>query len=186
MVSLPSIDPNTRTLLVCGYPNVGKSSFVNKITSANVDVEPYAFTTKSLEVGHTNYKYDSWQVIDTPAIINRPIEERTILELQSITALNHLKCTVIFLVDISEQNTYTIDEQVSILPLFKNKPLVVVLNKVDLRPVSSLSEEERQIIQKNLDTHISYNVVEMSLLTEVGIDNVKEIACEKLMDYLQK
>ena len=29
---LPSIDPNTRTLLVCGYPNVGKSSFMNKGT----------------------------------------------------------------------------------------------------------------------------------------------------------
>ena len=26
---LPSIDPNTRTLLVTGYPNVGKSSFMN-------------------------------------------------------------------------------------------------------------------------------------------------------------
>lgn len=31
---LPSIDPNTRTLLVCGYPNVGKSSFMNKVTRA--------------------------------------------------------------------------------------------------------------------------------------------------------
>ncbi len=30
MSRLPSIDPNTRTLLVCGYPNVGKSSFMNK------------------------------------------------------------------------------------------------------------------------------------------------------------
>ena len=30
MGRLPSIDPNTRTLLVCGYPNVGKSSFMNK------------------------------------------------------------------------------------------------------------------------------------------------------------
>ena len=28
---LPSIDPNTRTLLVCGFPNVGKSSFLNKV-----------------------------------------------------------------------------------------------------------------------------------------------------------
>ncbi|VDI67808.1 nucleolar GTP-binding protein, partial [Mytilus galloprovincialis] len=27
---LPSIDPNTRTLLICGFPNVGKSSFINK------------------------------------------------------------------------------------------------------------------------------------------------------------
>lgn len=28
---LPSIDPNTRTLLVTGYPNVGKSSFMNSM-----------------------------------------------------------------------------------------------------------------------------------------------------------
>jgi nucleolar GTP-binding protein len=37
---LPAIDPNTRTLLICGYPNVGKSSFVNKVTRADVDVQP--------------------------------------------------------------------------------------------------------------------------------------------------
>lgn len=59
---LPSIDPNTRTLLVCGYPNVGKSSFINKVSRAEVEVQPYAFTTKSLFVGHMDYKYLRWQV----------------------------------------------------------------------------------------------------------------------------
>ena len=59
---LPSIDPNTRTLLVTGFPNVGKSSFVNKVTRADVEVQPYAFTTKSLFVGHTDFKYLRWQV----------------------------------------------------------------------------------------------------------------------------
>lgn len=49
---LPSIDPNTRTLVICGYPNVGKSSFLRNISRADVDVQPYAFTTKSLFVGH--------------------------------------------------------------------------------------------------------------------------------------
>lgn len=28
---LPSIDPNTRTLIMTGFPNVGKSSFINKV-----------------------------------------------------------------------------------------------------------------------------------------------------------
>jgi nucleolar GTP-binding protein len=32
MARLPNIDPATRTLLMCGYPNVGKSSFMNKLT----------------------------------------------------------------------------------------------------------------------------------------------------------
>ena len=66
---LPSIDPNTRTLIICGYPNVGKSSFMNKVTRANVDVQPYAFTTKSLFVGHMDFEYLKWQVIDTPGIL---------------------------------------------------------------------------------------------------------------------
>ena len=48
--------------LSLGFPNVGKSSFINKITRADVEVQPYAFTTKSLYVGHTDYKYLRWQV----------------------------------------------------------------------------------------------------------------------------
>jgi hypothetical protein len=32
LARLPSIDTDTRTLLVCGYPNVGKSSFMNKVS----------------------------------------------------------------------------------------------------------------------------------------------------------
>ena len=31
LARLPSIDPSTRTLLITGYPNVGKSSFMNKV-----------------------------------------------------------------------------------------------------------------------------------------------------------
>ena len=49
-------------IIILGFPNVGKSSFINKITRADVEVQPYAFTTKSLYVGHTDYKYLRWQV----------------------------------------------------------------------------------------------------------------------------
>jgi len=112
MARLPSIDPNTRTLLVCGYPNVGKSSFMNKVTRADVEVQPYAFTTKALFVGHTDYKYLRWQVIDTPGVLDRPLEERNTIEMQSITALAHLRACVMYVVDISEQCGYSIKQQV--------------------------------------------------------------------------
>jgi nucleolar GTP-binding protein len=39
MSRLPSIDPNTRSVLLCGYPNVGKSSMMNKLTNADVEVQ---------------------------------------------------------------------------------------------------------------------------------------------------
>ena len=87
MSRLPSIDPSTRTILVCGYPNVGKSSFMNKVTRADLEVQPYAFTTKSIYVGHTDYKYLRWQVLDTPGILDRPLDERNTIETVSYTHL---------------------------------------------------------------------------------------------------
>ena len=82
---LPSIDPNTRTLIVTGFPNVGKSSFINKVTRADVEVQPYAFTTKSLFVGHTDYKYLRWQVSNYVTMYATPrfMSKSTLTFLQS-------------------------------------------------------------------------------------------------------
>ncbi|KAF1383220.1 hypothetical protein PFLUV_G00129440 [Perca fluviatilis] len=122
---LPSIDPNTRTLLLCGYPNVGKSSFINKVTRADVDVQPYAFTTKSLFVGHMDYRYLRWQVVDTPGILDHPLEDRNTIEMQAITALAHLRAAVLYVMDVSEQCGHNLQQQLelfnSIKPLFANK-----------------------------------------------------------------
>ncbi|MEW5313704.1 MAG: hypothetical protein WDW38_005247 [Sanguina aurantia] len=132
MSRLPGIDPNTRSILLCGYPNVGKSSMMNKLTRADVEVQPYAFTTKSLYVGHMDYKYLRWQVIDTPGILDRPLEERNTIEMQSITALAHLRAAVIYMLDVSEQCGYSLSQQAalfhSIKPLFANKPILIVCN----------------------------------------------------------
>ena len=110
---LPAIDPNARTLLICGYPNVGKSSFINKVTRAEVDVQPYAFTTKSLFVGHVDYRYIRWQVIDTPGILDHPLEDMNTIEMQSITALAHLRSCIMYFMDLSEQCGYSVEAQVS-------------------------------------------------------------------------
>ncbi|VDQ04138.1 unnamed protein product [Trichobilharzia regenti] len=135
MSRLPSIDPDTRTLILCGFPNVGKSSFINKITRADVDVQPFPFTTKSLFVGHTDYKNLRWQVIDTPGVLNRPLDEHNTIEMLSITALAHLQAAVIYIMDLSEQCGYTIQQQLALFqnlrPLFRNKPLVIAANKVN-------------------------------------------------------
>lgn len=116
---LPSIDPATRTLILTGYPNVGKSSLMNKLTRAKVDVQPYPFTTKSLFVGHTDYRALRWQVIDSPGILDQPLEDRNTIEMQSITALAHLRACILFLIDISEHCGYSIKEQVCTIQLLK-------------------------------------------------------------------
>eukprot|EP00201_Polytomella_parva_P017223 CAMPEP_0175061054 /NCGR_PEP_ID=MMETSP0052_2-20121109/13375_1 /TAXON_ID=51329 ORGANISM="Polytomella parva, Strain SAG 63-3" /NCGR_SAMPLE_ID=MMETSP0052_2 /ASSEMBLY_ACC=CAM_ASM_000194 /LENGTH=691 /DNA_ID=CAMNT_0016326873 /DNA_START=32 /DNA_END=2107 /DNA_ORIENTATION=- len=206
MSRLPSIDPNTRTLLLCGYPNVGKSSMINKLTSADVEVQPYAFTTKSLYVGHCDYKYLRWQVLDTPGILDRPLEERNTIEMQSITALAHLRAAVLYLVDISEQCGYTIAQQAalfhSIKPLFANKPVMIVCNKIDVKKPEEISEADRALIEGMVkearkisnggiagainggDDGDDKYCMFMSTLSEDGVMQVKQIACERLLEAL--
>lgn len=181
---LPSLDPNTRTLLMCGLPNVGKSSFMNKITRGNVDVQPYAFTTKSLFVGHCDYKYLRWQVIDTPGILDHSLEERNTIEMQAIIALAHLTCSVLYFCDPSEQCGYTVEQQCSLFrsikPLFANKQLIIVVNKVDQQPWDTLEPEKKEMIEA-LAKDANCSLMTMSNISEHGISEVKSAACEKLL-----
>jgi len=183
---LPTIDPNTRTLLITGFPNVGKSSFINKITRADVEVQPYAFTTKSLYVGHTDYKYLRWQVVDTPGILDHPLEDRNTIEMQAITALAHLRSAVLYFLDPSEQCGHTLEQQKSLFdsirPLFNNKPLIVVANKTDVLRRAELGEEKAALL-KAIETEIEGDILEMSTVTEEGVMDVKTKSCELLLQH---
>lgn len=181
---LPSIDPNTRTLMITGYPNVGKSSFLNQITRADVEVEPFEFTTKSLYVGHTDYRYLTWQVIDTPGLLDSPLSEKNDIEMQSITALAHLQASVLFFIDISEMCGYSIAQQVNLLktikPLFTNKPLLIVMNKIDIVSPDSLPQETKDLLEE-VSAGDNVELIPMSNFNGDGINNVKSRACDMLL-----
>mmetsp|Transcript_48680 Transcript_48680/g.150337 ORF Transcript_48680/g.150337 Transcript_48680/m.150337 type:complete len:644 (-) Transcript_48680:232-2163(-) len=186
---LPSINPATRTLILTGYPNVGKSSFMNIVTNANVDVQPYAFTTKSLFIGHLDYDYVKWQVIDTPGILDHPLEDRNTIEMTAITALAHLTAAVLFFVDISEMCGYPLATQValyhSIKPLFRNRPLLIILNKTDIRKLSELSEAEQKLIESMADDDHDGPKIEFfetSCATRAGVDAARSKACDLLLE----
>ncbi|KAG6333718.1 hypothetical protein ID866_5371 [Astraeus odoratus] len=183
---LPAIDPNTRTLLICGYPNVGKSSFMNKVTRADVDVQPYAFTTKSLFVGHLDYKYLRWQVIDTPGVLDHPLEEMNTIEMQSITALAHLKSCILYFMDLSEQCGYTVEAQCklfhSIKPLFSGKPTILVINKIDVTRLEDLSEENRALVQEIVDAE-DVQCIQVSCYSDEGVIELKNKACDALLAH---
>jgi nucleolar GTP-binding protein len=181
---LPSIDPNTRTLLICGYPNVGKSSFLKSVTRADVDVQPYAFTTKSLFVGHFDYKYLRFQAIDTPGILDHPLEEMNTIEMQSITAIAHLRSAILYFMDLSEQCGYTVQAQMqlfhSIKPLFANKLVFIVINKIDVTRPEDLDEETQAQLQDLLKSG-DVEMLQLSCTTAEGVQDVKNAACERLI-----
>lgn len=64
-------------------------------------------------------------MIDTPGILDHPLDQRNIIEMQAVTALAHLRAAILYILDPSGQCGHSLEEQIalfnSIRPLFSNK-----------------------------------------------------------------
>ena len=123
------------TVVVAGYPNVGKSSFIRLVSSADPEIASYPFTTRGIIVGHRMVGDERMQFIDTPGLLDRPPEERNVIERQAMTAIINLADVILFILDASEHCGYPIEEQVRLLhriEVLVDKPVVIVVNKSDL------------------------------------------------------
>ncbi|WP_247005935.1 NOG1 family protein [Halorientalis litorea] len=132
--SLPDIRPDEPTIVVAGYPNVGKSSFVNEVTNARNETASYPFTTTEIRVGHIERDHIRYQLVDTPGLLDRPPEDRNEIESQAVSALEHLADAVLVLVDASGECGYPLDVQLELrdaLAARFDAPVLTVCNKAD-------------------------------------------------------
>ncbi len=135
---LPAIDEGP-AIVVAGYPNVGKSSFVALVSSAKPSIASYPFTTKGLAVGHFTRDTIRYQVIDTPGLLDRPLEERNEIELQAISALSKVGKVILFIIDPTETCGYSLDKQMHLLHEIEKiftVPYLIVSNKKDISATS--------------------------------------------------
>ena len=161
---LPTIFPESPTVVIAGYPNVGKSMLVARLSSARPEVAPYPFTTKGMIVGHFTHKWRKYQVIDTPGLLDRPLRERNRIELQAILALRHLADVLVFLIDPTGACGATVEQQKELLSQirkdFSESTIIEVQSKSDLKKTGE--------------------ALAVSALTGEGVQGLRELILEKL------
>jgi len=136
---------NLPTILLIGTPNTGKSTFLKSVTSSNVEIQNYPFTTKRLQVGKITEKFIDFQILDSPGLLDRAEEKQNPIEKQTTIALKTIADSLIFIIDVQEN----ILSQMNVLKRYKTiiakKPYFIVLNKIDLIENSELQEIELKI-----------------------------------------
>jgi nucleolar GTP-binding protein len=183
--TLPSISTKNPTVVVAGFPSVGKSQLVKAISTADPKVASYPFTTQELTVGYFDERRTRYQIVDTPGLLDRSFDERNRVEKQAILALTLLTKTCLFMVDPTGHCGYTLEPQ---LYLMKNisesipeMKLIVLLNKSDLPLPDGVSREIIEEGVRSLGDRV-IAVLDLSASTGEGMDSLKKMVIDTLIE----
>ncbi len=156
-----------QTIALTGFPNVGKSTLLSKITSANPQIDSYAFTTKTLNLGYMSRNIKEIQIIDTPGTLARK-DKMNNIELIAELVMEKVADKIVFVIDPTFH--YNEEKQLKLLKKIKKlkKPLVVYISKSD-------------IVEKNIIQYVK-ELLEKEKIKKIFTDK-KELK-EYLLDRL--
>lgn len=165
---------------IIGFPNVGKSTLLSKISSAKPKIADYPFTTTEPTLGVVNLNGEkSFVVADIPGLIEgahkgKGLGDRFLAHIERTKLLLHL-------LDIGDNGDLFKKMNIinSELKLYKKEliklPQIIVINKIDLPEVRKKIEKEK--IKKR-----GMNCFFISAITGEGIDKL----LYKIWEVLEK
>ncbi|MBO5927687.1 MAG: GTPase ObgE [Clostridia bacterium] len=163
-----------------GFPNVGKSTLLSKITKARPKIANYHFTTLSPNLGVSEYYGENFVVADIPGLIEGASEGAGL----GIEFLRHIERTrmLVHVIDISgvegrdpyEDYKKIMAELKSYSPALAKLKQIIVANKCDIYGAEDkLKEFKKQLKYK-------HPVVKMSAITGENLNELKKKIVEVL------
>ncbi len=164
---IPYIDEKLPVVVIAGFPNVGKSMLISRITNLKPEIASYPFTTKRINLGILESEFGKIQVLDVPGILNR--KKRNVIEKKALIAIEKVANLVIFIIDPTETCGYPVEEQEKLLTEIKGigKKVIEVENKSDI-----LKRDNHRL--------------KISALTGEGIDQLAKLVGDEINDGKNK
>lgn len=170
-----------------GFPNVGKSTFISKVTSAKPKIADYHFTTLVPNLGVVKGEYgDSFVIADIPGIIEGA-SEGTGLGIQFLRHIERTRLLLHFL-DVSGSEGRNPVEDFNVIneelkkysEKLSARKQVIVANKIDVMLDDSLYQEVEKMAKEK---HIE--IFKISAATGEGIKELMQVI-SKLLKELPK
>ena len=158
--AFPNIKTKLPTVSIVGFPNIGKTTLLYKLTGSKPEINEYAFTTKNSKIAYLKKDKKKIQFLDTPGTLNREKENR--IEMQANLALKHVTDIVVYIFDLTEP--YPMKDQKLLLEKTKEcgKPIILYLSKTDL-----LKEDQAEAFRKEYDVTTSPSELKTILLQKL-------------------
>ncbi len=126
---------------IVGYPNVGKSTFFNRITETReAVVAPEAGVTRDRKEGFAEWLHRSFVLVDTGGIdlkAKEPLSDQ--VRMQARQAVD-LAAVVVFLTD-GKAGVGPQEHEIAEILRRSDVPVVLAVNKIDLRPADERQNE---------------------------------------------
>lgn len=159
-----------------GFPNVGKSTFLSRVTNARPKIGNYHFTTLSLNLGVVDLEGGGFVIADIPGLIEGASEGLGL----GHEFLRHIERTkvIIHLVDAAstegrdplEDINKINSELIAYNPELAQRPQVIAANKLDV-----LTEEEEVAIIKKLKEAFEPQGIPVFAISAVSGKGIKEL-----------
>jgi hypothetical protein len=167
------------TLALVGFPSVGKSTLLTKLTDAKSDVAAYAFTTVDVIPGIMYYKFAKIQVLDLPGLIRDASRGKG--RGREVLAVVRTADLILFVIDVYDTNVEVlIDELYNTGIRLNTHPPNVVITKTDrggieIKPTVNLTKITAEMAS---DMVSAYGYVNAEVIIREDIDE------EQLIDVL--
>ncbi len=171
---------------IIGLPNVGKSTFISKVSAARPKIADYPFTTLVPHLGVVKYgNMETFVIADIPGLIKGAHEGMGM----GTRFLRHIERTSVLLhvIDISQesygdawQNFETVNGELFLFnPSLMEKPQVVTINKIDLPVTRERIKKEIDIFDKKGIKVSAFSAVTGEGVTEVIHEITKKLHSKK-------
>tara|TARA_Y100000294_G_C8535391_1_gene328827 strand:+ start:265 stop:1230 length:966 start_codon:yes stop_codon:yes gene_type:complete len=143
LINFPVIKEKYDKVAICGFPNVGKTTLLSKLSKSKPEINEYAFTTKKVNVGYFEGKVKGKdvkvQLLDTPGTLNR-YEKMNYIEKQAHLAIKYCADVLVYVFDLTEP--YSLKKQIKLYKELKRNriPMVVYLSKTDILDKAKIDE----------------------------------------------